>query len=839
MAAQLSLPPSGATLEAILTLVAARPDQLAATLDSSPAALIAFDANRVILYANASAETLFRHDRGALEGKSTDTLLPERLRQPEAPPMVPVVDVMRIDLAGLRRDGTELQVEWIFGSTSTPSGPVFVMTVRDRAAVDRAIEELRRSEERFRLLVDGVHEYAIFMLDPDGLVSSWNKGAERIKGYAADEIIGIAYEIFFTPEDRASGAPQRLLLDAVRDGSQEVQSWRVRKDGSRFLAAASLTALRSSTGELRGFAKITRDLTQQLKAEELARNLSVERAAREAAQAAEQRVRASEDRLRRLQRVTAALSEAATPSDVANVVLDQALLAFEASGGALYGLSPDGRALCILAERGHPSGSVTSFEDIQLDALTPLTDAARERTPTFYANFEDCAAHYPELRENIRAGGFEASAALPLLTHGKVQGALGIRFPSPREFDSNDRALLLTLSELCAQALDRARLFAAERAAREAAESANRAKDEFLAMLGHELRNPLAPIVIALDLMKAREGDATKKTREIIDRQVTHLARLVDDLLDVSRITQGKVELKKARIEIAPVVARAIELASALLEERRQHLTLSVPDHGLVVDGDPTRLAQVVSNLLTNAAKYTAPGGHIHIEVRRSASRVVLTVRDDGIGISPAMLPRIFDIFAQEHQGSDRSQGGLGLGLTIVKSLVSMHGGTVSALSEGRGKGSLFTVELPVAGAEKPLLVEPSATAQGACRSGFRVLVVDDNADAAEMLSDWLQAAGFEVHAVHDGQAAIDAVESFAPHAVLLDIGLPVLDGFEVARRVRERMLRREPFLIAVTGYGQEADRERSTREGFRAHLVKPVDLDALTNLLTMLPQSD
>jgi CheY-like chemotaxis protein len=412
---------------------------------------------------------------------------------------------------------------------------------------------------------------------------------------------------------------------------------------------------------------------------------------------------------------------------------------------------------------------------------------------------------------------------------------LGIRFRLPREFDASDRALLLTLSELCAQALDRAQLFVAERDARASAESASRAKDEFLAMLGHELRNPLAPIVIALDLMKTRDG-ASPKERAIIERQVTHLARLVDDLLDVSRITQGKVELKTARVEVAAVVARAVELSAALLEERRHQLTVSVPS-GLVVDGDPTRLAQVVSNLLTNAAKYTGPGGHVGVEASRRADRIVLSVRDDGVGISPAMLPRIFDLFAQEDQGSDRSHGGLGLGLTIVKSLVSLHGGTVSGQSEGRGMGSVFTVELPAAGALTVSQAKASPAPPVNRGNGLRVLVVDDNTDAAEMLGEWLIAAGFDVRVVHDGLAAIEAAEAFVPHAMLLDIGLPVIDGFEVGRRIRDRPLRRQPFLIAVTGYGQRVDRERSSREGFHAHLVKPVDLDALTKLLGTLPQ--
>ena len=823
-----------AELYAVLGLVAEAADDLGVIVDASPEAILAFDARRRILHANRRAEHFFGYGPGALVGLSTDILVPERLRSPQAPAMAPVADVMLVNLPGLRRDGTELAVEWAFGSVVVRTGPVFVMTVRDRAAMDREIEELRASEERFRLLVEGAHEYAIFMLDESGHVSSWNKGAERSKGWRHEEIIGKSYDVFFTPEDRGAGVPRRLLDAAAREGSHEVSGWRVRKDGTLFRANASLTAIRSPAGELLGFVKITRDLTEKLQAEELERRLAIERAGREAAEAAERRVRASEERLRRLQRVTAALSEAATPRDVAAVVLDQSLQALEASGGALYGLSADGRELERLDQRGHPDGPLAPFERIRLDVRSPLTDAVRERTPGFYETFEACAAPYPELREAIRAGGFEASVALPLLTHGALQGVLGIRFREPRSFDASDRSLLLTLSELCAQALERARLLAAESAARAQAESANRSKDEFLAMLGHELRNPLAPIVTALSLMKIRDPGALQNERTVIERQVTHLARLVDDLLDVSRITRGRVELKKDRIELGTVVARAVELSSSLLEQRRQHLSLSIPERGLALHGDPTRLAQVFSNLLTNAAKYTPAGGHIEIVARRDQDWIVLTVRDDGTGIAPAMLPRVFDLFTQEHQSAERSQGGLGLGLAIVKSLVAMHDGTVSAFSEGRGKGSVFTVQLPAAAPlEAASAAEASAALSRPEGAGRRVLVVDDNPDAAEMLSEWLTGSGYETWMAHDGPAALDAVARFEPDVVLLDIGLPVMDGFEVARRLHDGASKRPvPLLVAVTGYGQQVDRERSSQEGFYAHMVKPIDLNALGALL-------
>ncbi|MCE9574125.1 MAG: PAS domain S-box protein [Deltaproteobacteria bacterium] len=823
--AALVLGAARAQIAAVLAQLATQPDAIVEILGAAREALIAFDQDRAIVFANAAAEALFGAAPGGLHGISTDALVPARFRQPRAAPLTSRPDLLQVDMPALRTDGTEIAVEWVFGSVVVGDAPLFVTTVRERAVMERALDALRASEARFRLLVDGVRDYAIFMLDATGHVTSWNRGAQRTKGYSYEEAIGQSYEIFFTPEDRALGEPARQLAAAAREGNHETTSWRVRKDGTRFRANAQLTALRSPTGELQGFAKITRDLTERLRAQELAHQLVVEQAARAAAEAAEHRLRASEDRLRRLQRITAALSEARTPTEVAAVVLEHGLSALEASAGALYVLAEDGAALEILDQRGHPS--LGAFARLELDRRAPLVDAARERTPGFYESFEQCAARYPALRDAIGAGGFEASVALPLLTHGTVIGVLGIRFSDARPFSPVERSLLITLSELCAQALERARLFTAERAARTAAEAANRAKDEFLAMLGHELRNPLAPMVTALSLMKARDGEASQRERTVIERQVTHLGRLIDDLLDVSRITEGKVQLRRERVELAVIVQRAVELASPLLEQRDHHLLVDVAATGLAVFGDPTRLAQVVSNLIGNAAKYTPRGGHIEVVARREGARAVLTVRDDGVGIAREMLPHVFDLFAQERQSVDRAQGGLGLGLAIVKSLIAMHDGTVVAASEGHGKGSTFTVELAALDADTaepaPHAAEGDATRAGA---GRRVLVVDDNPDAADMLAEVLRARGHAAAVAYDAPAALALVARFRPDVALLDLGLPVVDGYELARRLRE--VAGPVRLVAVTGYGQPADRERSEAAGFDAHMVKPVDLAAL-----------
>ena len=374
------------------------------------------------------------------------------------------------------------------------------------------------------------------------------------------------------------------------------------------------------------------------------------------------------------------------------------------------------------------------------------------------------------------------------------------------------------------------------RSLREAAEDASRAKDEFLAMLGHELRNPLAPIRTALELLRMRGVEGAAREREIIERQVAHLVALVDDLLDVSRITRGKVELRRAPVEAAVVVARGIEMASPLLEQHHHELIVEVPREGLVVYGDPARLAQVVANLLTNAAKYTEPGGRIHVIAHGTDDDIVIAVRDSGVGIDAAMLPIIFDLFVQERQSLARSAGGLGLGLTIVRSLVELHGGHVTATSAGLGEGAEFVVTLPRAGVEmgeEPYV--PAAARAADAASGIRVLVVDDNVDAAELLAELLSEDGYAAIAVHDGPSALAAAETLQPHVALLDIGLPVMDGYELARRFAAHPRLRQVRLVAVTGYGQDADRARSLAAGFAAHLVKPIDVDAVMNVLASL----
>jgi PAS domain S-box-containing protein len=374
----------------------------------------------------------------------------------------------------------------------------------------------------------------------------------------------------------------------------------------------------------------------------------------------------------------------------------------------------------------------------------------------------------------------------------------------------------------------------AEAALREA----DRRKDEFLALLSHELRNPLAPIVTAAELMQRRGDVATPRERDVILRQAQHLVRLVDDLLDVSRVARGKVTLAKQCIEFGTVVAKSVEATAALLEQNEHHLDVSVPSVGLCVDGDDVRLTQVVSNLLTNAARYTPPGGRISVSAAREGRDVVLRVRDNGRGIDADLLPRIFDLFVQGPRGSDRAEGGLGLGLSLVRMLTELHAGTVAAASDGSGRGSEFTVRLPVS--TRPV-VEPRPANPPVvlcARVPRRVLIVDDNRDGAEMLERLLAAAGHVVRVATDPAQALRQADTFHPHVAIVDIGLPVMDGYALASELRERLGRATPTLIALTGYGREQDLRRSQEAGFALHLVKPIDAGTLVHLLDALHEA-
>ncbi len=494
-------------------------------------------------------------------------------------------------------------------------------------------------------------------------------------------------------------------------------------------------------------------------------------------------------------------------------------------------------ALFITDERQHcvyMNPAAEAMTGYRLDELLdrPLHDAIHHRRPDGSpCPRQDCPFHLPG-PENRQVRGTDVFVrpdgtsyditftASPIRQAGELRGTL-IEARDTTEENRARRALEETTAE-------RERLLAD-------LASANAAKDEFLAMLGHELRNPLSPIVTALQLLKLRGGGEKPRELAIIERQVSNMERMVDDLLDVSRITRGKFDLRVEPVEVIDLIARAVELASIPLEQRRHRLSIDA-EPGLWIHGDPIRLAQALTNLLTNAARYTERAGHVRVSAFAEGAEVVLSVTDDGAGIAPDLLPRLFDPFVQGARSP--GQGGLGLGLTLVKNIVTLHGGSVTAASAGPGKGSTFRLRLPVAPAPAPRAAEHEPSLAPVCSTtGRQVLIVDDNADAAELLGEFLRSAGHDVRVATDPVSALALVDQFRPEVAVLDIGMPVMDGYELAARLREKPGLAQCPMFSLTGYGQKHDHARSRAAGFLAHLVKPVDARELAAMIDGLPR--
>jgi signal transduction histidine kinase/CheY-like chemotaxis protein len=429
---------------------------------------------------------------------------------------------------------------------------------------------------------------------------------------------------------------------------------------------------------------------------------------------------------------------------------------------------------------------------------------------------------------------------------GEVFGGLFFGHPEPGVFTERAERVIEGIAAQAAIALDNARLYEAaqlEIASRERAEEAlreaDRRKDEFLAMLAHELRNPLAPIMQAALVAKAPRASTKQKhwSHDVIVRQVQHMSALLDDLLDISRITRGRLEIRKKATDVAFVVASAVETARPSIDAKRHALTVDLPREPVAFYADPLRIAQVLSNLLTNAAKYSEPAGRIRLSARCSGHELVVKVADTGIGISPDAISKMFVMFSQVHSAHDRSGGGLGIGLALARRVVELHGGTIEVASNGLGSGSEFTVRLPLGLDGAPDMASAAAAAAPASASEalpapLRVLIADDNADVVESLAMLLRMDGHDVVVAHDGQQALDTFAEFRPDVALLDIGMPDMNGYEVARRMRDRQGGRQVKLIAVTGWGQERDRARAREAGFDHHFTKPLDPQQLRALL-------
>ena len=616
----------------------------------------------------------------------------------------------------------------------------------------------------FRSIVEQAQDYAIFLLDRGGHVASWNRGAQRIKGYAPHEIIGRHFSAFYPQEAIERRWPQHELEVAAREGRFEDEGWRVRKDGSLFWANVVITALRDESGRVRGFGKITRDLTERRRNEEM--------------------LRESEERFR-------LLIEAV--KDYAVFMLD--------TQGRVASWNPGAQRI-----KGYRADEIIG-----------------EHFRVFYSA-EARERQWPaeELRR-AREDGRHEEEGVRIRKDGSSFWANVVITPV-----RDSAGVLRGYAKVTRDLTDRKRI--------ESLESSERQMQEFLAVLAHELRNPLAPISNALNLL-ARKPTADPSeiwVRDVLQRQTAQLSHLVDDLLDVSRITRAALVLDRKAVDLRTLVRQAADASMQWFEQRRHTLDVRVPDERLVVEGDEVRLSQVVQNLLHNAAKYTPDGGRVVLEARREGGDALIRVTDNGIGMTADVLDTAFELFKQAHQGLDRRQGGLGVGLTLVERLVKMHGGRVMAKSEGPGRGSEFVVRLPLK-PEQPIVRAPSyasGTAHADLGPRRRILVVDDNNDAAHALKLLLESDGHEVRVASDGAGGLALAREYRPDVALLDIGLPSMDGYELARRMREEPALEGTLLVAVTGYGQMHDRARGSASGFNHHLVKPVEFSALQRLL-------
>ncbi|NHZ93018.1 response regulator [Massilia sp. CCM 8733] len=660
---------------------------------------------------------------------------------------------------------------------------------------------LRTRDERIRLILDNTRDYAFIGTDTDGIVTEWEGGAETITGWFAAKACGEPSAIIFTPEDRAAGVPQHEMRMARETGRADDKRWHVRRDGTRFFADGVMVPLWDDTGKLRGYAKIFRDAT--------AERLAAEQLEMSELQLGESRQRSqrAEEGMRRLAAV------AAQSSDFIGIASSEARTSYvNPAGRRLAGLAPD-------AALG--------------DALGGAVDAYR--IGDFFA--PDCQAFVeavvlpavrgPQARweGELRMRNFQSGAILPVYYKGFAV------------FDDEGQNIGLAsiMRDITAQKQAENDL---RRVAADLAE-ADRRKSEFLATLAHELRNPLAPIRTGLDLIRMALPGARNmaKVHEMMDRQLGHLIHLVNDLLDVARITRGKIELKREASDVATLAAMAIETSMAALNAGGHTLSVEVAPEALPLDVDVTRIVQVLSNLLNNAAKYTRAGGRIVLRAVRDGDDALLSVSDNGVGISQEDMATLFDMFTQVGRNLDRSQGGLGIGLSLVRRLVELHGGSVSAASAGRDQGSTFTVRLPLylgnATALAPLV--SGASAGGA----LRVLVVDDNVDAGETLSTLLEALGHSTRVALDGEQGLLLACAFRPHLAFLDIGLPGMSGHQLARAIRANGELDGMLLVALTGWGARADVVMSQQAGFDRHLTKPVDIAALTSVLAAAAHPD
>jgi len=654
------------------------------------------------------------------------------------------------------------------------------------------IEQLRQSEERFRLLVEGVRDYAIFMLDPTGHVLTWNAGAERFKGYKAAEIIGQHFSRFYPAEALDRGLPEHELKVATSNGVFEDEGWRVRQGGSQFWASVVITAIRDRNGHLLGFTKVTRDLTQR--------------------RAQEEELRQSEEHFRLL----------------VEGVAEYAIFMLDANGRiATWNLGAQ-------RIKGYKASEIVG----QHFSVFYPPEVRESGWPEHELQVATEKGSFVDTGWRLRQDGtrFWANVTITALRDktGKLLGFAKLT----RDLTEKRRVEALEQADE-----QRTELLDAERSARMAAQRATRIKDEFLATLSHELRTPLSAIVGWTQILLRNEGvkhsEELIRPLEVIDRNARAQVKLIDDLLDLSRIMTGKLRLDLQQVAMTSVVEAAVDSAMPSAQVKGIRLTTILGAAQDVVSADASRLQQVVWNLLTNAIKFTPKGGQVHVLLQRVNSHIELSVSDTGIGIPTGFLPHVFERFSQMDSSTTRSHGGLGLGLAICKQIVELHGGTIRVASLGEGKGATFSVHLPVSiiqlhDTHGPRL-HPTAEGRGAepdtlpRLEGVYAFIVDDEADGRELLRTVLEQQGAKVASFGAARDALVALKQTRPTVMISDVGMPDMDGYQFIRSLRAEELpgARIPAL-ALTAFARAEDRKRALVAGYQAHLAKPFDVGEL-----------
>jgi PAS domain S-box-containing protein len=731
-------------------------------------------------------------------------------------------------LEGRRTRNQEVIIERPDGSLITVLvniDPVFDRAGRVVGAINvfqdaTTLKKTADARARLAAIVESSDD-AIISADLKGTITSWNRGAERLYGYTASEAVHQPVTMLIPPERHDEGPG---LLERVRRGERidHYETVRRHKDGSFLDISLTVSPLVDDHGHVIGVSKISRDITEQ---KQVAARIEMDREVM--------------SRLYEIGKLCTRPEDHFT--DTLQQMLATGMWICGAEKGNIQLLDETSSSLKIVVQRGFDAEFLDFFASVeQSDAsVCGAAFAFGERIVVEDVTTSDIFAGHTSQKVLLDAGVRSVQSTPFISSKGKILGMLSTHHSRPGRPTDRECRLLDVLARQAADYVERKRaeeqreelLRGAERS-REEAEAANRAKDEFLAMLGHELRNPLSSIRNAIAAATLDES-SRERALSIACRATDQLGRLVDDLLDVARITRGRVPLRKELVSLGAVLQRTVDGAQGLMAERGHSLSLLLPAEEIRLEADAARIEQAVTNLLTNAAKYTDPGGTVTVSAERDHEQAVIRVRDNGIGIPPEVLPRVFDLFTQAERSLDRAQGGLGIGLTLVRRIVELHGGTVEAKSLGAARGSEFIIRLParpwVATEVTPT---PKSRRAGSERRPARVLMVEDNPEAAESLMMILELLGHQARVVHDGRTAIDAARANLPDVMLIDIGLPGMNGYEVAQAIRRDATLKHLVLVALTGYGLSEDKARAMAAGFDHHLVKPVDLDALQELV-------